>query len=1097
LRLLNTNPNVSVAGVNALPGKANYFIGNDPKKWRTNISTYARVRYQDVYPGIDLIYYGNHAGQLEYDFVVAPGADPGAITLGVWPEGGRDSDFEDRESAGNSSLCIAEGGDLVIPGSSGNVRIHRPIVYQEQGSEAKNEARNSKLEIRNSPMDDRQSGVFNRQSTISNRQFREGRFVLDARNHVRFALGPYDHTQPLIIDPVLHYSTNLGGNISGDSGAIAVDSSGSAYVTGGAGSTDFPTSNPLQANLNGSLNCFVSKLSPDGSALVYSTYLGGSNFDYCTGIAVDASGNAYVAGVTSSTDFPTVNPFQATNKTGTPSSASVTAFVSKLNSAGLALIYSTYLGGSTQDSASGIAVDASGSAYVTGSTLSSDFPTFHAFQATCNNCSFGDAFVTKFNPSGATLAYSTFLGGSSGSLANGIAVDAAGEACLTGQTRSYDFPTVNPLQPTNHSLEGNAFITKFNAAGSALVYSTYLGGSYMDAGASIAVDSPSSVYVTGSTYSTDFPTVDPFQSSPNSAGAAFVSKLNPSGSALLYSTYLDGATGSDSNVEISTTGAAIAVDPNGNAYVTGETAAVDFPTLNAIQPSCPDVSAGCGSAFVTEFNSAGTALVYSTYLGGSSYSRGYGIAVDSASNAYVTGENDATDFPGAPPPPPSPPGVVQTFVVKIAGSPEPGSALTLSTGLLTFVNQPIGMASNVETVILRSVGAKSLNITNFSVSGDFVLVSTSSSCPYSGGTVASGMYCSIDINFTPTESGTRTGSIVITDNAGGSPQSVSLAGVGLASYPNAVVSPTTLAFASLWANNSSAPQPVTLSNTGNAALTVTSIAVTGMFNQTLTGLFNVTNNCGGSVAAGASCTINVTFEPSQGGLQSATLVITDDTDGHPNSTQSVNLSGVCEDFNLSWVGESPAGGNLSVGQTGVYTWAVASVGGFNHSVAFSCSVTFWESLATNLVPLNPTCTVSPTVITPTGTPTNVAVTVLMSEASGSALSKPSAPQRGIPAPKVVLIIAPLWAAAVWRLRSRRQTGPYWRRVSLVLLAAGLLLVAGLAGCGAGNYGCGSNNQDCVLAHTGSSWLVTLKGTATAGSTTLTNSTGTEVYVPNP
>ena len=1104
LALLNANPDAWVNGADELPGKANYFIGNNPKRWRTNVPTYSRVRYHHVYPGIDLIYYGNQGGQLEYDFVVAPGANPGAITLGVRPEGDRNSKIENRNSAGRASPYIARDGDLIIPGAWGNVHMHSPIVYQEQEpgvrsqeSEYQDEERKSKIENRNSTTEDQQPRTFNRQSTIVNRQFRQGRFVLDDRNHVRFAVGPYDRTRPLIIDPVLYYSTNLSGNLGGAEGGIAVDSSGSAYITGGTDSADFPTSNPLQANLQGQGNCFVSKLSPDGSELVYSTYLGGSDIDYCTGIAVDSSGNAYVTGETWSSDFPTVNSFQANSKTATPSSASATAFVSKLNSTGSALIYSTYLGGSTQDSGSGIAVDTSGSAYVTGTTFSSDFPTSAAFQATCNNCPSGDAFVTKFNPSGAALTYSTFLGGSSGSFANAIAVDTAGEAYVTGGTLSYDFPTANPLQANNHSSQGNAFVTKFNPAGSALLYSTYLGGSGRDVGAGIAVDSSSSAYLTGSTTSTDFPTRDPFQSSSNIYGAAFVSKLNPSGSALFYSTYLGGNTGSDSSTNVSNTGAGIAVDAAGDAYVTGATEAVDFPTVNAIQATCPDVSAGCGSAFVTEFDPAGTALVYSTYLGGSSYSEGYGIAVDSSGNADVTGENDATDFPGALPLPPAAAEAGQTFVAKIAGSPAPGPGITLSTRLLAFGNEPVGMTTSAETVMLRSVGAKPLTITNIGISGDFALVSTSSSCPYGGGTVASGAYCTIDINFTPTESGTRSGSIVVTDNAGGSPQNVSIAGVGLSSFPRAAVSPTTVTFAPQWANSISAAQVITLSNTGNAALAVPSIALTGLFNQSLYGVFYQTNDCGSSLPPGASCTINVTFNPGQGGTQSANLVITDDTDGHPNSTQSVGVSGMGQDFTLNWVSDSPAGGNLSVGQTGVYTFAVAATGGFNHSMAFSCSVTSYEAEITSSVQLNSTCTVSPASLTPTNTPANVAVTVLMTQASGSALNKPWAPRPNILALKYLLILAALWAPLMWRLRRRWPAGPRGLRTSLVLLAAGLLLAVGFAGCSGTNPLCQNDQPLCNLEETGSFHQVTLTGTATAGSATLANSANTVVYVPNP
>ncbi|MGA2610996.1 MAG: SBBP repeat-containing protein [Terriglobia bacterium] len=1077
LQLVGANPNAAVAGEAELPGKANYFLGNDPKQWRTNVPAYGRVKYQGVYPGVDLIYYGNQGGQLEYDFVVAPGADPSSILLAI--EGaGRVGSKQKAVSSGQSR--IDSNGDLVVHMiGDDEVRFHKPVVYQEQESEV----RSQKSEGANAA---RRSG--NRQSSIDNRQLREGRFILDARNRVRFALGPYDRTHPLVIDPVLFYSTNLGGSSVGTGYGIAVDSSGSAYVTGETDSTDFPTStNALQANLQGMFNCFVAKLNAEGSALAYSTYLGGSNIDACLSIAVDSSGNAYVTGDTGSEDFPTVNPFQAINKAAAAISGESTAFVAKLNSTGSALIYSTYLGGSTQDSGSGIAVDSSGSAYVTGNTFSADFPTAHPFQATCSTCAFpqgvGGAFVTKFNSAGTALVYSTYLSGSFGAVSYGIAVDSSGNAYVTGETRSTDFPTVNPVQAANHAPGGTAFVSKFNPAGSALLYSTYLGGSLTDNGAGIAVDSSGNAYVTGSTCSTDFPTVNPLQTSLSNACYAFVTKLNAAGSALVYSTYLGGITGATPNTGIWTGATSIAADPSGNAYVTGETDATDFPTVNPIQSTCPALSAGCGNAFVSELNPAGSALVYSTYLGGSSLSYGHGVAVDSSGNAYVTGENDATDFPGAPPLQPNPEGLIEAFVAKTAGSPASGPGVTLSTHLLPFLNEPVGTGSSIESVILRSVGADPLTHMNISISGDFALAPIGSSCPYSGGTVASGTDCTIAVTFTPTETGARTGSIILVDNAGDSPQSVSLTGTGVASAPQAVVSPATMTFSPRWAGTSSAPQPVTLSNTGNAPLTITSIAMPPMFSQT--------NNCGNSVAASGSCTINVTFGPVYIGPASGTLFITDNSNGVPNSTQSVSLNGAFQDFGMTFVSASPSSLDLSPGQSGNYTWAVTALGGFNHSVDFSCSLVATQGDTT--IPSAATCTVSPTVITPTTTPTNVTVTVTIPASSESAPRTLPPSQPLLATPKVLLILAALSATAAWIVRGWKQTGASGRRTSLVLLAAGLLLALGLAGCGAGG---GSGFDPPVIHPTGTYLTVALTGTATSGSTTLTNMTNIQVYVPN-
>jgi len=698
--------------------------------------------------------------------------------------------------------------------------------------------------------------------------------------------------------------------------------------------------------------------------------------------------------------------------------------------------------------------------------------------------------VTKFNPAGTALVYSTFLGGSAsvfypytaiGSVGASIAVDSSGNAYVTGQTGATDFPTVNPFQATNLAPGGTAFVSKFNAAGSALLFSTYLGGSNTENGAGIAVDSSGNAYVTGSTNSTDFPTVNPLQTSLSNVGYAFVTKLNASGSGLVYSTYLGGSTSITPYTSVNTAANSIAVDSSGNAYVTGETDATDFPVVNPIQSSCPACSAGSGNAFVAELNPAGSALVYSTYLGGSFFDNGNGIAVDSSGNTYVTGENDATDFPGSPPLPANPEGIIEPFVVKIAGSPAPGPGVTLSTRLLPFLNEPVGTTSSNECVILRSVGADPLNIVNISASGDFGLVPTRSSCPYSGGTVASGAVCTIDITFTPTETGARNGTIAIFDNAGDSPQSVSLNGTGVVSGPQAVVSPTTLTFGSQWMNVVSPPQPITLSNTGNAPLTIASIAMQGMFSQT--------NNCGNSVAASSSCTINVTFAPTYDGPLPGTLFITDNSNGIPNSTQSVSLNGAYQDFEISFVSASPSSLDLSPGQSGSYTWAVTSVGGFNHSVDFSCSLVATQGF--NTVPTAATCTVSPAVATPTTTPTNVTVIVTIPASSASGLRTLPPPQSRLPGPQILLILAALLATAAWKVREWKRAQASGWRTSLVLLAAGSLLAIGLAGCGGG----GGGGIDPPVVHTtGTYYTVAVTGTATSGSATLTNMSNIQIYV---
>ena len=591
MKLVGANPEAEVVGREELPGKSNYFIGNDPKQWRTNVPHYAKVKYEDVYPGIDLVYYGTNQRQLEYDFVVAPGADPRAIRLG----------FEGAET-----VEVDAAGHLVVELPDGEVRFQKPRIYQ--------------------PAEGGTGRGLGRRSPVG-RRWVAGRFVLRDNREISFDVGPYDAAQPLIIDPVLVYSTYLGGSGDDVGRGIGVDSAGNAYLTGFTTSANFPTASPLQAGFGGgNRDAFVTKLNPTGSALLYSTYLGGSGDDLARGIAVDSAGNAYLTGFTASTNFPTASPLQAGFAGGVRD-----AFVAKLNPTGSALLYSTYLGGSSNDEGDGITVDSAGNAYLTGSTSSTNFPTVSPLQA-----SFGgglyDAFVAKLNPAGSAMFYSTYLGGSGDDGRSDIAVDSAGNAYLTGYTDSTDFPTASPLQA---GLGGawDAFVAKLNPAGSALLYSTYLGGSSYDDGRDIAVDSAGNVYLTGETWSTDYPTVNALQAGFGGGQRdAFVAKLNSAGSAFLYSTYLGGS-GNDE-------GWGIAVDSAGNAYLTGNTFSTNFPTASPLQAS----SGGSEDAFVTKLNPTGSALVYSTYLGGSGGEGGSDIAVDSAGNAYLTGETASTNF---------------------------------------------------------------------------------------------------------------------------------------------------------------------------------------------------------------------------------------------------------------------------------------------------------------------------------------------------------------------------------------------------------------------------------------------------------------------
>jgi len=600
---LGANKDPEVIGGGLQDGKVNYFLGNDVRNWRTNIATYSTVLYREVYKGIDIKYYGNNR-QLEYDIIVKPRANPDEIKLSY---------------EGIEKLKVTGEGNLEICLKEGTIIQRKPHIYQE---------------------------IEGKRVVVP------GRFkVHDAPLSYSFEVASYNKAYPLIIDPVLIYSTYLGGS-DWDSGlGIAVDSSGSAYVTGHSDATNFPTKSPIQGSNAGYDDVFVTKINASGSALVYSTYLGGSDEDEGWDIAVDTSGNAYVTGHTYSTNFPTKSPIQGSNAGGSA------AFVTKINASGSAIVYSTYLGGSDEDEGLDIAVDTSGNAYVTGQTYSTNFPTKSPIQG--SNAGGCDAFVTKINTSGSALIYSTYLGGSGHDFGYGISVDSSGNAYITGYTSSTNFPTKSPIQGSNAG-GYDAFVTKINTSGSALIYSTYLGGSGEERGFDIAVDSSGNTYITGYTFSTNFPTASPIQVSNAGGCDAFVAKMNTSGSALIFSTFL-GGTSADIGLDI-------VVDSSGNSYITGSTYSTNFPTASPIQGS----NAGDYDAFVTKINTSGSSLVFSTYLGGSDWDEGIGIAVDTSGNAYVTGSTASTDFPTKSPIQGSKAGEFDdAFVTKIALANQP------------------------------------------------------------------------------------------------------------------------------------------------------------------------------------------------------------------------------------------------------------------------------------------------------------------------------------------------------------------------------------------------------------------------------------------
>jgi Beta-propeller repeat len=633
MKLLGANPRPQVAGVDQLPGKTNYFIGNDPKKWRKDIPTYAKVKYEAVYPGVNVVYYGAQGRELEYDFIVAPGADPKAIKLS----------FE-----GADKLELNEQGDLVLRLSGKPIHLRKPVVYQEKDG--------------------------GRQEIASN-------YALAGAREVGIDIAAYDASRPLVIDPVLAYSTYLGGSGQDAGLDIAVNAHGSAFVTGVTTSLDFPPA-PAAPRLGpgGGYDAFVVKLNAAGSALVYSTYLGGSDDENYHGgisyggIAIDDKDQAYVTGLTKSKDFP-------------PAGALITqlngyadAYVSKLNADGNALIYSRYLGGSGFDGGLGIAVDQFEQAYVTGHDESGDLPV-NGFQPIHSaGCSSGykDGFIAKLNMAGSALLYSSYLGGSSCNLGWGIAVDSAQNAYVMGETTAPDFPIKgNALDPTFNGVS-DIFITKVNTTISgplSLSYSSFLGGSGEERvgyTGGIAVDPAGRfIYVTGLTPSADFPIKNAAQPTLNGPYDAFITKLDttqpydpmkPTADQpqIVYSTYLGGGGGEF--------GAGIAVDINGNAYVAGSSGGT-FPSTQGM-PTCSDPG-----AFVAKFNAVGS-IKYAGCFSGAGQDTGLDVAVDPAGSAYVTGWSESANFPLVNP--------LQPVFLGGGAPPSDGFVLKLSEGLDHF-----------------------------------------------------------------------------------------------------------------------------------------------------------------------------------------------------------------------------------------------------------------------------------------------------------------------------------------------------------------------------------------------------------------------------
>jgi hypothetical protein len=845
LRFEGASAQAQVIGEEVLPGKSNYYLGRSSHR---AIAAYRRVRVRQIYPGIDLIFHGRQQ-QLEFDFLLAPRADAGRIRMRV---------------DGADSLRATPSGDVIATSGRRALHFGKPTVYQE---------------------------IDGRRQPVRGEMHRAGKHGL------RLRLGPYDHSRELIVDPVLAYAVPLGGGSFNYPTSVAADSGGNVYVAGATCSADFPTTaNAIQRNGHpDSLSCedvFVMKVDPAGSSLLYSTYLGGAASDAALRIAVDAAGAAYITGLTQSADFPiTANaPIPALDYScHLLGEICPHAFVAKLSPDGGALVYSTLLGGEALDIGTGIAVDASGSAYIAGITNSSSFPTTPgALQTTWGGgatCLTGftpcaDAFVSKLSPDGGSFVYSTYLGGVLTDYAGGIAVDAQGSAYVVGCTRSPAFPTTPGAYQQARSDPGDAFVAKLSPDGSSLIYATTIGGTGPEFAHAVTVDTTGAAYVAGSTASPDFPvTPGAFQTTfsgpenayhtcigrrPPTCGDGFVAKVTPDGSGLVFATYLGGA---DIEGMFNVT-----LDGAGNIWVTGNSRSRDFPTTS-------DAYYKTGGAFVTSLSGDGSKLLFSSTMGPSS-DTGVGLTTDSSGNVYAAGLG------------PTPPlgAVFPTTGSGYLAKFTPGSqrpALQLTPTFLGFGSpaQAVGITSAPQTVTLSNSGNGdapiSIYIDTFGFSDTGVDTGDYAETDNCGAVLPAGKSCTIAITFQPRTTNSPGARLVVASPAPNSPFTVMLQGLGDLP-PTAAVTPPSVVFSGRPVGSTSASELVSLIARSNAQFNATGATLTG---PNASDFIIQSSNCQGKLVG---CNTNVAFKPTALGARTATLNLGDDALGGPHT---VALSG--------------------------------------------------------------------------------------------------------------------------------------------------------------------------------------------------------------
>jgi hypothetical protein len=972
-------------GAEPLRGTTNYLLGNDPAHWRVHVPNYAKVIYTGLYPGIDAAFYGN-GRQFEHDFIVSPGGDYRQICM---------------HFPNNARVSLDKDGTLNITIDDGLLQMQKPVIYQEEHGK---------------------------------RQLRSGSFRVQPNGDVGFRIGSYDSRQPLVIDPVLTFSTYLSplGSVAN---LIATDASGNNYVSGIA-SLGFPVTPDAFA---GCVNCttnnvvtFISKLSADGTTLIYSTVLGGNSFAQPTGIAVDANGNVLVSGWTAATDFPT--------KSGQPiatPAGNYVGFLVSLSADGSSLNYGTLLGSSPSSGqsnftyANAVALDSSGNAYVTGNTGNGFFTSPGALNQGGGG-DFGNqfnVFLVKLSPTGGLL-YSAVLGaadpqnGGGGPIGvSAITIDSSGDAYVAGQAGTlWPISAGAYLSQISGSMPyADPFVTGVSPDATSLLYSTYLDYAYQVTG--IVVLPNGDVFVTGYSVGATYPTTpNAYQQNSGSGGAAFLTELNSNGSSLVYSTVIGDSTYRINGLEL---------DPNGNIWLAAQTANPQFPLVTPLQSVFPFLTEGIGNgpaSVVSQFDPAGQTLEFSTFLGGAAFGYASSIAIDTNHRAHIAGAADYGMYttPGVydgqvPMPAPN---VYPTYAyVAMVDTTVPTPALCVSPNVgLTFGSVPVGTFAD-QPITITSCGTQPLTISSASAAASmFTVPASENGCTQA---IPVGQNCTLSVRYTATAGETDSSTLSIQSNASIPLAVMPLTGTGVL-VPIAALSLTSLTFTSQAVGTSSTAQAITLYNTGLASLSVVGIALSGSG----AGSFAQTNTCGSTLSVGQSCVISVVFTPIYAGTVSATLWITDNAGTSP---QLVNLSGTAAQtpFTIAPQAGGSTSSTVAAGQPANYALSISPANGYTGTVSLTCS---------NL-PVNASCSFAPASIALTGglsAPFTLTISTLANE--------PAAMLRNLSLGSALVAFLFLLP-----LNKRRQRGATLTALSLLLFAAAISSSA----CGGGSSGSGS------------------------------------------